>query len=95
MDNTLINQFRECVNEHDIVFNLYHRHSEKNKWNIICSAMDWITVSIDGIDPDSLIIKNTNQASIRYMSFILLLSKLIFSFVNQKGGLTTNTTIMS
>lgn len=76
MDNVLINSFRECVNEHDIVFNLYYRCNEKNKWNIICSAMDWITVSIDGIDPSSLIFENNNQASIRYMSFIMCIDIL-------------------
>lgn len=35
MDNVLINSFRECVNEHDIVFNLYYRCNEKNNYKLI------------------------------------------------------------
>lgn len=90
MDNTLINSFRECVNEHDLVFNLYHVCDDKNKWNIICSAMDWITVSIDGIDPDSLIFKNNNQASIRYMSFIMCID-ILWESVQQLHRVIFNT----
>lgn len=93
MDNTLINRFRECVNEHDLVFNLYHHYNEKNKWNIICSAMDWITVSIDGIDPDSLILENNNQASIRYMSFIMCID-ILWESIQQLHRVIFNTQLI-
>lgn len=76
MDSTLINRFRDNVNEHDLVYNIYHNYKGKNKWNIICSAMDWITVAVDGINPTSLTFENDNQSSLTFMSFIMCIDVL-------------------
>tara|TARA_R110000751_G_scaffold110948_1_gene208721 strand:+ start:5470 stop:6555 length:1086 start_codon:yes stop_codon:yes gene_type:complete len=42
-----ISDFRNLVNSNSsFVYNTYHNKNGKNQWNIICSCMDWITVSI-------------------------------------------------
>ena len=42
-----ISDFRELVNSNSsFVCNIYHNKDGKNYWNIICSCMDWLTVSI-------------------------------------------------
>lgn len=45
-DENLINNFRERVNENYFVLHIYKNVNGKNKWNCICSAMDWISVSV-------------------------------------------------
>lgn len=49
MDVTVINQFREIVNSNGFSHFWYRTRSELNHWNCICSAMDWITVSVEHI----------------------------------------------
>jgi hypothetical protein len=49
MNGELIHQFREKANE-ACFCKLYSNVGGKNKWNIICSAMDWITVAVAGIN---------------------------------------------
>lgn len=45
----------------------------KNKWNGICSAMDWITVAVDGIDftPNLTYIGHRTSGSIIVLTLIL------------------------
>ncbi|MBR2042300.1 MAG: hypothetical protein IJ945_08020 [Oscillospiraceae bacterium] len=43
----LINKFRSMVNANSFTFFSYRKKLNKNHWNCICSAMDWITVSIE------------------------------------------------
>lgn len=48
LDKNLIDSFRKFVNSNSYyIFHKYRDQEGKNRWNIICSAMDWITVSID------------------------------------------------
>lgn len=49
LDEQLIDRFRDKVNNHQIFKDLYTNIDGKNKWNIICSAMDWINVTVEGI----------------------------------------------
>lgn len=49
LDEQLINRFRDKVNNHQIFSELYKNIDGKNKWNIICSTMDWINVTVEGI----------------------------------------------
>jgi hypothetical protein len=42
----------------------------KNLWNVICSAMDWIEVAVEGIPYIQLGNKNTNVASLNLMQLI-------------------------
>ncbi|PSV22506.1 hypothetical protein C0W44_03965 [Photobacterium leiognathi subsp. mandapamensis] len=42
-----ISNFRDLVNSNsNFVFNAYSNNNGKNHWNLICSCMDWLTVSI-------------------------------------------------
>lgn len=34
-------QFRDKVNENDLVYHIYRNRDGKDQWSIICSAMDW------------------------------------------------------
>lgn len=70
MDNKLINDFRRKVNENNMVFHLYYNRNDKNYWNIICSAMDWIEVVVSTIDTKNLSRKNDNDASVKMITFI-------------------------
>lgn len=76
MDNSIINDFRDCVNAHGTVYQMYKNQNNKNQWGIICSAMDWISVSIEGISFKSLELNNTNRASIKIMTFIMCIDLL-------------------
>ena len=35
-------QFRDKVNENDLVYHIYRNRDGKDQWSIICSAMDWM-----------------------------------------------------
>ena len=43
----LINSFRDDVSENNWVFFKYKNVGDKNKWNCICSAMDWIQIAVE------------------------------------------------
>lgn len=45
----LIDKFRDKVNERPIFADKYVNIENKNKWNLICSAMDWITITVEGL----------------------------------------------
>lgn len=47
LDIELINVFRGVVNEHNFTYFRYSNNRDKNQWNCICSAMDWITVAVE------------------------------------------------
>jgi len=49
MNGELIREFRDKANEYDYCRNHYSNVDGKNKWNCICSAMDWITVAVSDI----------------------------------------------
>jgi hypothetical protein len=49
LDPELIDDFRDSVNEQPIFREMFKNIDGKNKWNIICSAMDWISVSAGGL----------------------------------------------
>jgi hypothetical protein len=42
-----ISEFRDLVNSNSsFVCNAFRENNGKNQWNVICSCMDWLTVSI-------------------------------------------------
>ncbi|MGG3912425.1 hypothetical protein [Rossellomorea vietnamensis] len=49
MDKDLIEEFRDKVNEHDFFRIKFQNVEGKNYWNLICSAMDWISVAATGL----------------------------------------------
>lgn len=52
MNEDLIKEFRDAVNANDFVLFKYKNNQDRNHWNCICSAMDWITVAIEYISKD-------------------------------------------
>ena len=76
MNRVLINEFREKVNDQNMVLQMYRNRNGKNLWNIICSAMDWIDVVVDSIDINNLSRKNDNESSIKVMTFITCIDVL-------------------
>lgn len=70
MDKNLIRSFRNKINEKELILHIFRNRWGKNKWSIICSAMDWIEVSLDGIDVSSLSRENDNRASIKMITFL-------------------------
>jgi len=49
IDSQLIDEFRNRVNKHAIFRQKFSNVNGRNKWNIICSAMDWITITSEGL----------------------------------------------
>ena len=82
IDSKLINSFRDKVNESGWVLHLYNRISEVDKWSIICSAMDWINVSIDGIDLNKINRDNGLEASRQLILFVSCID-ILFESVSQ------------
>lgn len=50
MDNKLHIKLRERVNSSPFIFAQYSNIDGKNKWNCICSAMDWLDVAMTNIE---------------------------------------------
>ena len=70
MDDKQLKSFKNKIGENDLILKIYRDRSGKNKWSIICSALDWIEVALSGIDTSTLSSKNDHQASIKMMTFI-------------------------
>lgn len=50
LDDSLLQQFKQAVNDHDdFLINTYYDFNGENHWNLICSAKDWLSVSINGM----------------------------------------------
>lgn len=70
MEASLINAFRDKINEYDLILHIFRNYNGKNKWNVICSAMDWIQVGVSGVDSSILERTNTDQASVKMITFL-------------------------
>lgn len=70
MDNRLLQEFRNKVNEDYMILHIFRNKNNKNKWSVLCSAMDWIEVALEGIDPSLLTRENDNKSSIRMITFL-------------------------
>ncbi|WP_166638083.1 hypothetical protein [Halanaerobium saccharolyticum] len=83
INSDLIDKFRDKVNENHMFYELYRSNAGKNKWNIICSAMDWLTVVSKGIT--KINIKNDNGfasnhlLSLNCMQYIVAIDILLES----------------
>ncbi|KQU17418.1 hypothetical protein ASG65_26455 [Bacillus sp. Leaf13] len=49
LNRNLIEEFRDKVNERPIFQEKLRNVKGKNHWNVICSAMDWISVAAEGL----------------------------------------------
>lgn len=80
LNGDLINRFRNKVNDnHHYVLNKYRDLNGTNYWNIICSAMDWIDVAVDGIPYIKLNHKNQNVASLNLLQLICAMDLIVES----------------
>ncbi|MED1093634.1 hypothetical protein [Bacillus paramycoides] len=82
LDQALIDGFRGKVNENKLFQQLHKDINGKNSWNIICSAMDWITTTVEGIP--SIKLKHTNLGfnaiqSLNLMQYVVSLDLLVES----------------
>ena len=76
LDMELCMQFRDKVNENDLVYHIYRNRDGKDQRSIICSAMDWIEVVADSIDSSALSLKNDNASSVKLMTFVVCIDIL-------------------
>lgn len=70
MNNELLHEFRNKVNEGDMILHIFRNKNNRNQWSILCSAMDWIEVALEGIDISLLSRENDNRSSIKMITFI-------------------------
>jgi hypothetical protein len=78
LTDELIVDFRETVNSNSgFVFHLYHSKEGNNYWNIICSCMDWISVSVRFLSKDIVPDENVD---VRVMQFFSVISAIDIVF---------------
>ena len=70
MDNGLLHEFREKINEDYMILHIFRNKNNKNKWSVLCSAMDWIEVALEGIEPSMLSRGNDNKSSIKMITYV-------------------------
>lgn len=69
-----ITEFRDLVNSNsNFVFNTYKNKNGKNHWNLICSCMDWLTVSVRHLINAPALDKNID---VRVMQMFSLISSI-------------------
>lgn len=73
MDRELIKTFRDIANYNNYCFDNYSNVEGKNKWNCICSAMDWIDVAVNDIDfyPETPLFGHSPSATINVMTLLM------------------------
>ena len=90
LDISVVNRFRERVNQYDLISHIYKNFDGKNKWNVICSALDWIETCAEGVDITLLSRENNSQASIKLITFISC-SDVVWEGIKQLHRVLMNT----
>lgn len=68
---SLITEFRDAINSNnDYIFFKYYNKKGKNQWHIICSCMDWISVSVNFMHSLPEPSKNIDEKSMQVYSLI-------------------------
>ncbi|HDR4442748.1 hypothetical protein ACS2JQ_20455 [Bacillus cereus group sp. BceL101] len=85
MDATLIDEFRDKVNDSKVLQGMLRNVDEKNHWNILCSAMDWISTVANGL-PTLDIIPSDGMGydhldTLKLMQYIVLIDVLSESII--------------
>lgn len=93
MDKKLIEKFRDRVNKNYFALHKYKNVNGKNKWNCICSAMDWISVSVHYLCSDGVlnITKDENKNSIEVFTFLSCID-ILWEAIQQLHRVFYNTT---
>lgn len=83
LDPKIIKQFRSKVHEHNDFIRLYFVDYKVNNdvggkdiWSKICSCMDWLTVTVDGIEKPE-INSNMNVTSLNFTHFLVTIDMVI------------------
>jgi len=91
IDSKLIKHFRTKVGDSNFVCEKYKNIDGKNKWNRICSAMDWIEVSADYLTKSNVFSKDDNIMSIQVFTYISCID-IILEAIKQLHQVFYNTT---
>jgi hypothetical protein len=91
-DNKIV-EFRELVNSNsNFVYQLYKNKGGKNLYNLVCSCMDWISVSIRHISNAPQLDENIDNRCMQVYSIISSIDIILESinqlhrvFINEKG----------
>lgn len=80
----LIDTFRERVNKNNYIFNKYRNIDGKNKWNCICSCMDWISVAVSYLSEHPIPIQKANDdlTSVNVYTYISCVD-MVFEAIKQ------------
>jgi len=85
LNDNLIEEFRDKANECIVFRNVYQNIDGRNKWNVICSAMDWISVTARGIKDigfkEPSIFKSDDYQSLVLMQYIVAIDVLVESII--------------
>jgi hypothetical protein len=85
LDEKLIYDFRDKINENQFFYENYRNIDGKNKWNIICSAMDWIQVTTEGLPQINLSFEEKPWLiplqSLNLMQYIVSIDLLVDSII--------------
>lgn len=69
--SSIVDSFRDKINDNvDFILRKYKDENDKNLWNCICSAMDWLTVATRYIDAQREYSSNIDKMSIEVYTFI-------------------------
>lgn len=88
-DLKLIRKFRDKVNSNGFVLFKYRDVQGKDKWSCICSAMDWITVSMEYIDD----VRNGKRSCLQSMEMFAYIASIdvVWEAVQQLHRVLFNT----
>lgn len=83
LDYSLYYKLRARVNQDNFVYFYYSNRNEKNNFNCICSAMDWIDVALEYINDYKFSCNySLNRQSIDFYTYISCID-IIFQAINQ------------
>lgn len=72
LDKSILDEFSHAISDHDdFLINKYCEYNGKNWWNIICSAKDWLHVSVNGLPYISLNHPNDDYRSLNVLQLIM------------------------
>lgn len=72
LEDSLLEAFKQSVNEHeDFLINTYCDYNGKNLWSLICSTMDWLHVSVNGLPYINLSHQNDDVRSLNVLQLIM------------------------
>lgn len=84
LDPELIHNFRNKVHDYNdftrIFFVDYKTSNDidgKDIWSKICSCMDWLTVSVEGIEKPEKKLNNMNIASLKFTHFLVTIDMIV------------------